>query len=115
MYLKQNDLVFPGPGQTILLWDEREDTINTSNFLIDMSGFPGEPQLTQFNWDIPASYHVGAGCLAFADGHSEIKKWLDPRTTPPLRASNWAYGDVIPSPRNQDIIWLQNRATRLIQ
>jgi prepilin-type N-terminal cleavage/methylation domain-containing protein len=115
MYLKLNDLVFPGPAQTILLWDERADTINTSNFLIDMTGFPGEQQLTQFNWDIPASYHAGAGCLAFADGHSEIKKWLDLRTTPPLRQSNWAYGDVIPSAHNQDIVWLQNRATRLIQ
>jgi prepilin-type N-terminal cleavage/methylation domain-containing protein len=115
MYLKLNDLLNPGPGQTILLWDERDDTINTGNFLIDMTGFPNEPQLTQFNWDFPSCYHVGAGCLAFGDGHAEIKKWLDYRTAPPLRTTDWAYGDIIQSPRNQDIVWLQNHATRLIQ
>jgi prepilin-type N-terminal cleavage/methylation domain-containing protein len=115
MYLKLSDLVSPGAGQTILFWEERDDTINTGNFLIDMTGFPNEPQETQFNWDIPASYHIDSGCLGFADAHSEIRKWVDPRTKPPLRTTDWAFGDVIPSPRNADIIWLQNRATRLMQ
>jgi prepilin-type processing-associated H-X9-DG protein len=30
--------------------------------------------------DFPASYHNGAAGFSFADGHGEIKKWLDPRT-----------------------------------
>jgi prepilin-type processing-associated H-X9-DG protein len=30
--------------------------------------------------DLPASYHVGACGYAFADGHSEIHKWLNPKT-----------------------------------
>ena len=34
--------------------------------------------------DFPASYHNGAGVLAFADGHAEIHKWLDARTRPKI-------------------------------
>jgi prepilin-type N-terminal cleavage/methylation domain-containing protein/prepilin-type processing-associated H-X9-DG protein len=114
LYLKLNDLLEPGPALTILLTDEREDAINTGNFWIDMTGFPDQPQLTQFNWDMPASYHNGAGDLSFADGHAEIKHWLDPRTTPALRNSDWT-DSILSSPRNKDIAWLQYRGTRLMQ
>jgi prepilin-type N-terminal cleavage/methylation domain-containing protein len=113
MYLRLSDLIDPGPSSTVLLLDEREDTIGTGGFWIDMIGFPNQPQLTQFNWDMPASYHNLAGGLVFADGHAEIKRWLDPRTTPALRNSALDVS-VIQSPNNQDIVWLQNRATRLL-
>jgi hypothetical protein len=79
-----------------------------------MSGYLSEPQLTQFNWDMPASYHVGAGGLSFADGHTEIKMWRDPRTTPALHNFEFTSGQ-IPCPNNADIVWLQERATRLLQ
>ena len=123
IYLKFNDLVDPGPARTILLWDEREDTISTGGFYLDMSGFPNNSQLTQFNWDLPAYYHAGAGGVSFADGHSIIKRWLDPRTTPALRNYDWtatgssgqSTGLIIASPNNADIIWLQNGGTRRIQ
>ena len=48
--------------------------------------------------------------LAFADGHSEIRRWRDPRTTPPLIRG--AYLPLnISSPNNQDLVWLQERTT----
>ena len=31
--------------------------------------------------DIPASFHNGAAGFSFSDGHSEIHKWQDPRTS----------------------------------
>jgi len=35
--------------------------------------------MKQHSWEhLPASYHNGACGFTFADGHSEIKKWLDP-------------------------------------
>jgi prepilin-type N-terminal cleavage/methylation domain-containing protein/prepilin-type processing-associated H-X9-DG protein len=114
LYRRLSDMVDPGPSSTMLLWDERSDAINTGNFWIDMTGFPDQPQAARFNWDMPASYHGGAGGLVFADGHAEIKLWRDSRTTPPLRNVDWTQ-TVIPSPYNQDIVWLQNRATRLLQ
>jgi prepilin-type processing-associated H-X9-DG protein len=89
---------------------EREDLINFGNFFIDMTGFPNQPNLTLFNGDMPASYHNGAGGISFVDGHAEVKRWRDPRTTPPI-------GAVPPgtSPNNPDIVWLQERATHRIQ
>jgi len=115
IYLKFNDLLDPGPSRTVLLWDERSDTISTGNFYIDMTGYPAQPQLTQFNWDLPSNYHVGAGVLSYPDGHAQLKKWLDPRTVPALQNSDWTVGDIIPSPRNPDISWLQDQATRPMQ
>jgi len=40
-----------------------------------MDGYP-DPATT-YIVDYPASYHNGAGGVAFADGHSEIHRWRD--------------------------------------
>jgi hypothetical protein len=55
------DLIDPGPSMTALFWDEREDTIDMGNSYIDMTGWPNTPQLTQWDYDRPASYHGRAG------------------------------------------------------
>jgi prepilin-type N-terminal cleavage/methylation domain-containing protein len=117
LYFKTSDLVDPGPSSTLLFWDEREDAINLGNFGIDMTGYRNRPGLAQFNQDFPGSYHNRAGGLSFTDGHAEIRRWLDPRTTPPLRKNtNWlAIVGIIPSPNNPDLIWLQDRATRQLK
>lgn len=64
--------------------------------------------------DYPASYHNGAAGLTFADGHAEVKRWLDPRTVPRIRK-----GQNIPlitsSPLNRDVLWLQERSTGLVR
>ncbi|SPE59659.1 conserved hypothetical protein [Verrucomicrobia bacterium] len=109
LYLKLTDMFIPGSSHTLVFWDERQDAINWGNFFIDMTGYPDQPAALQFNWDWPASYHNRAGGLSFGDGHAEIRRWLDARTIPPPGGT--AQGPR-PSPRNQDIIWLQERATR---
>jgi prepilin-type N-terminal cleavage/methylation domain-containing protein/prepilin-type processing-associated H-X9-DG protein len=112
LYLKISDMRDPGPSRTLLFWDQREDSINAGNFGIDMTGYPNLPGLTQFWQDYPASYHNGAGGLSFADGHAEIKRWRDPRTTPPVHSgSTWLWQGAL-SPNNPDIAWLQDHATR---
>jgi len=122
LYLQGSDLSDPGPSLTGLFWDQREDSINAGNFAIDMTGWPDEPGRMQWNGDLPASYHGQAGGLSFADGHSEIKAWKDPRTMPPIRPGlSWTAGTVNnaappqPSAGNPDLRWLQARATRKIQ
>ncbi len=114
MYRRLSDLRDPGPTLTALFWDQREDSINWGNFAIDMSGYPDHPEQTKFVQDMPGSYHHRAGGLSFADGHAEIRRWRDERTMPPLRHnSNWIAGaNVVRSPNNRDIIWLQERTTR---
>jgi prepilin-type N-terminal cleavage/methylation domain-containing protein len=113
VYMKMSDLVNPGPSRTWVFMDEREDSINDGEMVVGMSGYPDRPQ----QWmivDYPASYHSKAGGLAFADGHSEIKKWQDPRTMPVLRKGQGLQLN-IPSPNNQDVFWLMDRSTRKVR
>jgi prepilin-type N-terminal cleavage/methylation domain-containing protein len=101
----------PGPSQIFVLIDEREDSINNALFAQQdaQSVDAYNPNVAMFiNW--PASYHCGAGALNFADGHSEIHKWRDPRTTPSVGAQFNSLNGV-PSPRNRDIEWLLRHAT----
>jgi prepilin-type processing-associated H-X9-DG protein len=78
VYNKTGEMLNPGPAHTWVLLDEREDSINDSFFDIQMEGYPNLATTTMVDW--PASYHNRACGFAFADGHSEIKKWRDART-----------------------------------
>ena len=110
IYLKSNDFVDPGPSRTFVFLDMREDSIDLGNFAPDMRGWPNRPAITGF-YDLPGRYHHQACGFSFADGHSEMKGWLDPRTTPPLVPSREAK-DMFLSPNNRDVLWLQERSTR---
>jgi len=113
VYSKFSDMVNPGPVKTWVLMDEREDRINFGNAFTDMTGYPDAPATWRFHYDFPASYHGRAGGFSFADGHAEIKKWQDGRTTPPIQAGGaWNATEYVASPRNQDIFWMQERSTR---
>ncbi len=104
----------PGPSTTFVLLDMREDSINTGGFGVNMAGFPDQPELHGFiGFDYPASYHSDSGTLSFADGHSETRRWIDPRTRPPLVKDDWLMLNDEITPNNPDIRWLQERATRL--
>ena len=75
-----------------------------------MTGYADQP--TQWKIvDFPASYHNRACGFAFADGHSEIHKWVDPRTYPVLK-KNTPLPLNVGSPRNQDALWMMERSTR---
>ena len=110
-YSKLSALNRPGPSQLWVFMTEREDSINDGWFMFDMSGFD-PPERSRTRWiEFPASYHNGAGALGFADGHSEIKKWIDPRSKPALeRNGALVLGE--PSPNNPDVQWLQERSSR---
>ena len=109
VYLKTSDMIDPGADQTWVFIDERKDSINDGIFHTSMDGYP---DLTKTRIvDFPASYHGGSAGIAFADGHSEIHKWLDSRTTPPLLDQKWLTLGVN-TPNNKDMFWLQERGTR---
>lgn len=110
IYKKATDLFDPGPSMTWLFMDEREDSINDGELVVGMTGYPDQGSAWMLV-DYPASYHNKAAGLSFADGHSEIKKWLDPRTTPALKAGS-GLGLNVNSPNNQDMKWLMDRSTR---
>lgn len=107
-YKKMSQVLNPGPAMTIVFLDERCDSINDGEWCTSMSGWPDQAS-QRVLIDFPGSYHGGAGGLSFADGHSEIHKWRDPRTTPPigkLTALN------VSSPNNPDAFWVAERSTR---
>ena len=110
LYFKFSDFNDPTPSQMFVLLDMREDSIDMGNLCVNMSGWPKDPSQYRF-WDLPGVYHNGACGFSFADGHSEIKKWRDSRTTPPLVRGGFVK-DVFMSPGNVDIQWMQERATR---
>jgi prepilin-type N-terminal cleavage/methylation domain-containing protein/prepilin-type processing-associated H-X9-DG protein len=109
VYTRMSHMQNPGPSMTWVFVDEREDSINDGYFVVDMAGYPDQPN----RWkvvDYPASYHNNAGGFSFADGHSEIKKWTDPRTMPKLSKRDIPLD--IASPNNKDVHWMQIRSTR---
>jgi prepilin-type N-terminal cleavage/methylation domain-containing protein len=113
VYLKESDMIDPGPAQTFVFLDMREDSIDIGNFAPDMRGWPDQPDLTGF-FDYPASYHNQAGGFSFADGHSQIQRWSDPRTMPPVQKDG-LIPDILSSPNNPDVVWLQEHSTRGIR
>jgi prepilin-type N-terminal cleavage/methylation domain-containing protein/prepilin-type processing-associated H-X9-DG protein len=119
IYRKYSDMTDPGPARTAIFLDEREDSINDGMFVIAMEGAATSPNAAPTPGaygivDYPAAYHGGAGGFSFADGHSELRKWQDPRTQPPVLKGQIRDFNFKASPNNPDVAWMQERATRRI-
>jgi len=114
VYLKYGQLSRPGADRIFVFIDEREDAINWGNFLHDMSGYyPNNTKV--YRWlDLPGAYHGNAGGLSFADGHSEIHRWKDGRTSRPINEGGVIFDGSTPIPQadNMDIGWMQDKTTR---
>ena len=114
LYTKYGQLSKPGADRVFVFIDEREDAINYGNYLQDMTGYsPNNPGL--YRWlDLPGAYHGNAGGLSFADGHSEIHRWKDGRTSRPINENGTIFDGSTPlaSPNNVDIAWMQDHTTR---
>jgi hypothetical protein len=115
IYLKYSQLNNPGPTEIFIFMDEREDYINVGNFWTVMTGFgpPKNPAAYALG-DYPGSYHGNAGGFSFTDGHSELHRWRDGRTMPPVTAGGRVWDTVTPTstPNNRDVEWLQDHSTR---
>lgn len=115
VFEKQSDIIDPAPAEAWVLITEREDSINDGYFVVDMRGYVegGSPGRSSRIVDYPAHYHNRASALSYADGHAEIKKWIDPRTVPLLNKGRELSLNV-PSPGNVDVFWMQERSTSRI-
>ena len=108
VYAKESELTDPGPSMTWVLVDEHPGTINDAAFAVEMRS---EADLDEARIiDFPASYHNGAAGFSFADGHSEIKKWTDPRTIKPPNYGK-RIDDKQRTPNNRDVLWLSERSS----
>lgn len=95
------DMTVPSPSDLWVLLDEDECSINDAQFAVSMA-------LPTAWIDVPGSYHNFACGIAFADAHSEIHKWTDPRTAVGARIHQPGIRN---QPGNRDILWLQRRTS----
>jgi prepilin-type processing-associated H-X9-DG protein len=98
-FRKYGEIITPSPSQAFVFIDERSEEIDDGYFLVFMN--------REDSWgNMPAIYHNGAGGLSFADGHAEIRKWVDPDTL----------SRTVPAaPRGpNDVPWIQKRTSAAI-
>jgi prepilin-type processing-associated H-X9-DG protein len=102
-FIRSHD--FRDPSKIFVLLDESPQTINDGWYIFCNDGPTGHL------WsDMPASYHNRACGFAFADGHSEIKRWLVATTVIPVGAPlpTWP---VPTGPDKRDFLWMSQHAT----
>jgi prepilin-type processing-associated H-X9-DG protein len=102
-YGKITQMTRPGPSMTWIIMDENPTTINDPLMAIAM---------TQVLIDFPAQNHNGGAGISFADGHTEMHRWVDAFATvlPPGTATG--QGITFPVPANsQDLAWIQPRTS----
>jgi len=110
VFARSSDFVSISPSSAFVFIEESEASVNDGYFVVDMTGYPSNPQLGSLV-DYPAGYHNDGAVLSFADGHAEPKRWADRRT-------NLRNGLLVPLPlpssNNPDIRWLQEHTTRRV-
>ncbi len=79
---KASDFGSLGPSRIWVFLDEAANSLNDGAF--------GFGMMVQEWIDYPGTYHNNACGFAFADGHSEIHKWVDSRTRAPSPAVHTA-------------------------
>ena len=103
LYRKTSDISVDSPSTRFVFIDVNPASICTPAFGVDMT--------LQSFVHYPSSLHRGLGVVAFADGHVESHKWVDPRTCISLSGSQTYLPHGVSSPGNKDLIWLGARAT----
>lgn len=107
VFRKLSDINVMGHANAYNFINEHPDSINFGDLAVAMNDGVAESRV--YIIDYPASNHNGAGTLSFADGHAEPRKWMDTRTTPPVK--NRSMPLVVPSPGNKDMIYLSSKAS----
>jgi prepilin-type processing-associated H-X9-DG protein len=98
-YRKYGEIIHPSPSHAFVFIDERPEDIDDGYFLVFLDRDEA--------WgNMPAIYHNGASGLSFADGHAEIRRWIDPDTLARTVPTN---------PRGpRDVPWIQARTSAAI-
>ncbi|MDB6109639.1 MAG: hypothetical protein JWR69_1389 [Pedosphaera sp.] len=109
-FLKQSDI--QNPSTIFVFVDEHPDSINDGYFLNTPAVGSAEPEWV----DLPASYHNGGGSFSFADGHTEIHRWLRDSTRRPNEPEAAPLPMALhatPSEERADFVWVLRRTSVL--
>ena len=112
VFIREADMVIPGPVNVWVLVDEHADSINDAAFGVAM---PVNPANTYWV-DTPAVRHNNACGFTFGDGHAEIHKWLvhtiPAENTQPDSPSAPNLGNTLIKVANSvDILWVAHYTT----
>ncbi|HEU5396042.1 MAG TPA: prepilin-type N-terminal cleavage/methylation domain-containing protein [Verrucomicrobiae bacterium] len=77
---RTSDLANSGTANCIVFLDEHADSIDDALFQFDIATADNSSEYWR---NLPAAYHNGCGEFSFADGHSELHKWLEKGGGPP--------------------------------
>jgi prepilin-type N-terminal cleavage/methylation domain-containing protein/prepilin-type processing-associated H-X9-DG protein len=102
-FKREADIDNPGPSQLFVFVDEHPASLNDGGFAVCMV----HPNHIV---DFPANYHNNASSFAFADGHTEIHRWVDKDT---LAIINYEASGPPAQPFTcpNDAKWLQDRTS----
>jgi prepilin-type N-terminal cleavage/methylation domain-containing protein/prepilin-type processing-associated H-X9-DG protein len=101
---KTTDIRTPSPSMAWMMVDEHPDGINDGWLAVRMY-----TDGRAYWRDLPASYHNGACGFSFADGHAEIKKWVEPSTLVPVSRKYNSFNFFTDEVR--DYQWFSERST----
>src|SRR6266478_6553321 len=98
---------FRNSANSYVFLDEHPDSINDGFFVFCTAGDPME----DIGWsDLPSSSHNGACGFSFADGDSEIKKWMSASTKRPIK-KNTSDSPIPVGADKRDIQWIRDRTS----
>ena len=90
--------------------DEHPDSVNDGAFAVIMPTTV-RGVTSGMIVDYPASYHNGAAGFSFADGHSEIHKWIGSAIKPPVKNDSGWLSRIDAGDSAKDIEWLSSVTT----
>lgn len=114
-YGKTSSMTRPGPSKTWVIVDENEYSINDSAFAVAARAddFRVASDTATMEWrDFPSIAHGNATAFSFGDGHSEIRRWVDPQTISMVKAcseNNLAHE----THTSRDVRWIVDRTSAL--
>ena len=100
-FLKSSELT--SVANVFVFIEEHPDSVNDGYFV---------NRAYYWEWrDLPASYHDGAANLSFADGHSELHRWLSASTKKPSRPDGASLPFDLNDSDHADFNWLMQRTS----
>ena len=108
--IKTTQINRPGPSQAFVFMDESECTIGAYGgfWVTDIElSFAHPGALQSWSWNYPSFRHGGVASVSFADGHSELHKWLDP--DPSRVKPGGGYSSIDGPMPGRDLRWVRDR------
>ncbi len=86
--MKMSQIAYPSPAQAFTFVDESPLSIDDGFLLVFLPKSDGTPHDQWGNMPAVTRHNKNGTSFSFADGHAEMWKWHDPRTTNPATKPN---------------------------